>query len=114
MRLRTKLLMFSVGGGVVIAAVLMMFPDALDFLDALPSILTTMLLWPVAACEYLVALGPNMGSLSHPSHEATPLNVFAEMIGIALAWVFWSSVVFTVTGRRHRRDADVSVNASTL
>ena len=105
MRLRTKWIIFSAGGGVLVFALLAVFPDALDAMpvDAFPLILAEVLLWPVIVCEYLVPMTPNIGSPSHPIHEATPLNIVAAMIGVALSWVFWSSLVVTVIGFRQRR-----------
>lgn len=105
MRLRTKWLIFSAGGGVLVFALFAIFPDGLDALlsDALPPMLTTVLLWPVMVCEYVVPPTPNMGTPSHPFHEATPLNLFAAMVGFALSWVFWSSLVFTAIDLRRRR-----------
>lgn len=101
MRLRTKLLTFSVGGGVLSGAVFAMFPDVLD---ALPPILTTVVFWPVTICEYFVPLGPNIGSPSYPLHEGTPLNVLAAVVGVALSWIFWSGLALTVIGRPRRSD----------
>ena len=101
MSLRAKLLTFSVGGGILFAALIAEFPNALN---AIPLPIIAVVFWPVSICEYLVPLGPNIGSPSHPIHEGTPLNVVAAVVGYALSWMFWSGLVLTIiTPRRQRK-----------
>jgi len=103
MRFSTKWLIFSLGGGILITAVLLVFPSALP--DTMPAPLdpiAAMVLWPVAVCEFLVGPGPRVGSPNHHLHEGTPLNMLAAVLGVGLSWMFYSSLVLLVTGARHR------------
>jgi len=108
MRLRTHWLMFSIGGGVLLAATLLVFPEALfvSFPRSL-DVLTTVVFWPVAVCEHFVGPGAAIGSPSQHLHEGTPLQLLAAVVGVALSWIFWSSLAFSLIAYRSRRNAPV-------
>ncbi|HEV2323377.1 MAG TPA: hypothetical protein VGS10_05460 [Terracidiphilus sp.] len=91
MRLKTKWVILSFGGGIIIAVILLVLPGALFV--SFPSshdILADVVFWPVIICEYLVRPGPSLGRPSEHLHEGTPVNMLAAAIGIALSWVFWA------------------------
>ena len=102
MRLRTKWLLISVVGGVVITATLLFSENVM--LEVPPSVeaVARVVLWPVAVCEYLVGPGPNIGPPEKHQHEATPVQFLAAVIGIGLSWMFYSSVLFVILRSRHR------------
>ena len=97
MRLGTKWGVFSIGGCLLIAAALLVFPGALFvFLPPPLDVLANVIFWPVAICEQFVGPGPSLGSPSEHLHEGTPVHMVAAAIGIALSWMFWSSLIFVV------------------
>jgi hypothetical protein len=107
MRLRTKWFVFTIGGGVLVAAALLAFPQALFVsVPAWLDVLTTVVFWPVIICEHLVGPGPSIGLPSEHLHEGTPVHVLSAAMGVASSWMFWSSLVFLVilirTSRRNR------------
>ena len=108
MRLRTQWLIFSVGGGVLLAATLLVFPEVL-FVSFPPSldVLTRVVFWPVAVSEHFVRPGPTIGPSSQHLHEGTPLHLLAAVVGVALSWIFWSSVAFSLIAYRSRRNTQV-------
>jgi hypothetical protein len=118
MSLRTKWLLVSVVGGVLIAVALFLFPDTLfDAVADVPRPLeavANVVLWPVAACVYLSGPGPNIGTPEKHLHEWTPVQDFAVVIGIGLSWVFYSSVVFLIIWIHHKRRALRKTSAATL
>src|SRR5713226_4960123 len=109
MRLKTKWLLVSVVGGVLITVVLLVFADTLvDAVVDVPGPVGTVakvVLWPAAACLYLSGAGPNIGPPEKHWHEWTPAQDFAVATGIGLSWVFYSSVVFLIIWLRRRRRA---------
>jgi hypothetical protein len=104
MRLRTKWWIVSFGGSVAVAVALLMFPVLL-FNEAPPYVefLLLVICWPVIVCELLVGPGPSIGPPGANMHEGTPLHILAAVVGIALSWMFWSSLVFFVKRIRARR-----------
>lgn len=108
MRLRTKWLLVSVVGGVLMAVALFFSDMLFDAVAEVPGQLgavANVVLWPVAACVYLSGQGPNIGTPEKHLHEWTPVQDFAVVIGIGLSWVFYSSVVFLIIWIRHKRSA---------
>lgn len=108
MRLRTKWLLVSVVGGVLIAVALFFSDTLFDAVADVPGPLgavANVVLWPVAACVYLSGPGPNIGTPEKPLHEWTPVQDFAVVIGIGLSWVFYSSVVFLTIWIHQKRHA---------
>ena len=104
MHFSTKWLIFSFGGGAVIAAILLLFPSALpDNLPAPLDLIATVVLWPVPVCEFLVGPGATIGSSSQHLHEGTPVNIVVAVLGVGLSWVFYSSVVLFATCYWNRR-----------
>ena len=104
MRFSTRWVIFSFGGGVLVTAVLLLFPGALpDNIPAPLDLIATVVLWPVAVCEALVGPGPTIGGPNQHFHEGTPLNIVAAVLGVGLSWVFYSSLVLMATGLWHRR-----------
>ena len=110
MRLKTRWLLVSVVGGVLIAVVFV-FVSAETPIGVgvgVPGPLEAVakeLLWPIAVCLYLSGPGPNIGSPEKHLHEWTPVQDFAVITGIALSWVFYSSVVFLLIWLQQRRHA---------
>ncbi len=101
MPLRTKWWIVSFGGSVVIAVALLLLPALL--FDEPPQYLGYLLLvicWPVIVCELLVGRGPSIGSPDAHMYEGTPVHILAAVIGIALSWMFWSSLVFFIVSVR--------------
>ena len=116
MRLRTKWLLVSVVGGVLISVVLFVADTSIDAVVGAPSPLgavANVVLWPVTVCLYLSGPGPNIGSPEKHWHEWTPVQDFAVVTGIGLSWVFYSSVVFLVISFQHRRRALRKTSATT-
>lgn len=111
MRLRTKWLIVSFGGSVAVTVALLVFPGLL--FDDAPSYLVYPLLvicWPVIVCELLVGPGPSIGPPGAQMHEGTPVHILAAVIGVALSWMFWSSLVFFIKGIRvHRQNHNLTV-----
>jgi membrane associated rhomboid family serine protease len=87
--LKRRLLISLVCGFLVAAALI----AVVDLFDP-PEIITNVLLWPVAACVYLVGPGPNIGPPEKHMHEGTPVHVLAAMVGYLLSWIFYSILVF--------------------
>jgi hypothetical protein len=108
MRLRTKWLLVSVVGGVLIAVALFFSDTLFDAVADVPGPLgavANVVFWPVAAWVHLSGPGPNIGTPEKPFHEWTPVQDFAVVIGIGLSWVFYSSVVFFTIWIHHKRRA---------
>lgn len=103
MRLRTRWLILSVGGGIVVTALLSIFPQLLDIsFPPAVDLVSVPLLWPVVVCEHLVGPGPSMGSPGRHLHEGTPIHLLAAVVGVALSWMFWTSVAILVISYRSR------------
>src|ERR1700687_3382391 len=83
MRLRTQWLIFSVRGGAVAAAALLVFPNALSpsFPPSLDQIMRVFF-WPVVLCEHLVGRGPTIGPPNRHLHEGTPVHLLAAVVGL--------------------------------
>lgn len=98
MRLKTIWPLVSVGGAVLIPALLLfILPDTPLLSVKLPSSLEAVgkiVLWPKAVCLYLVGPGPNIGFSESTIHEWTPVQDFAVAIGLGLSWAFYSSIGF--------------------
>jgi hypothetical protein len=107
MRLRTKWVLISIAIGFLNAVVLLVFQGAL-FVSIPPSldVIADVIFWPVTVCEHLLGPGPSLGPPNEHPHEGTPVQMFAAAIGIAVSWMFWSSLTFLVihirTNRRNR------------
>jgi hypothetical protein len=81
MRLKTKWLLVSVAGGVLIAAVLLFVSvnTPIGVGVGVPGSLgavAKVVLWPIAVCLYLSSPGPNIGSAEKHLHEWTPVQDF--------------------------------------
>jgi len=106
MRLKTKWLLVSVAGGLLIAVALFFSDTLFDAVADVPAPLgaaANVVLWPVAVCVHLSGPGPNIGTPQKPFHEWTPVQDFAVVIGIGLSWVFYSSIVFLLIWLRQKR-----------
>jgi len=106
MRLKTKWLLVSVVGGLLIAVALFFSDTLFDAVADVPAPLgaaANVVLWPVAVCVHLSGPGPNIGTPQKPFHEWTPVQDFAVVIGIGLSWVFYSSIVFLLIWLRQKR-----------
>ncbi|HYL62580.1 MAG TPA: hypothetical protein VE077_08155 [Candidatus Methylomirabilis sp.] len=106
MRLRTKWLLVSIVGGVLITVVLFVFADTfLGVVRDMPGpvgAVAKVVLWPVAVCVYLSGPGPSIGPPDKHLHERTPVQDFAVMAGLGLSWVLYSSLVFFIVWLRRR------------
>src|SRR5262249_2240551 len=108
MRLLWKWMLVSFGGAVTITVALATLPERL--VDA-PGHKSThirdgvveVILWPVAVCVYLAGHGAPIGPPERHMYEATPVQVIAAFVGIALSWFFYSSLVFLIIWFRKRR-----------
>jgi predicted Na+-dependent transporter len=116
MGLRTKWLLVSVVGAVLIPAVFLFvlidMPIGVGIgvprsLEALAKVV----LWPIALCLYLSGPGPNVGSAEKHLHEWTPVQDFALVAGIGLSWAFYSSIVFLLIWFQHKRRMPKTVNS---
>jgi hypothetical protein len=107
MSFRTKWAVSIVVGGVLIAVVLLAFPDVL-FLPVRPSLnaLVSVFLWPVFLCEFLAGPGPSIGPPSKHLHEGTPVHMLAAVVGVALSWMFWSSLIFFLIRAKNRQSSE--------
>ena len=110
MPLKTRWLLVSVLGGVLVAVVLF-FVSAetpigvgLDVPRPLEAV-GKVLLWPIAACLYLVGPGPNVGLPDRRLHEWTLVQDFAVIAGVGLSWVFYSSIAFLLIWFHRKRQA---------
>jgi len=104
MRLRTRWLIFSVGGGALAAAALLFFSNALSpsfppLLDQIMRVIS----WPVILCEHLVGPGPIIGPPNRHLHEGTPVQLLAAVVGLNITWMFWSGLVLLIIHSRTRR-----------
>jgi hypothetical protein len=104
-RLTTKWLIVSVGGAVLMTVALFLFSDDVVF-DVPPSVETAanIILWPVAVCEHLAGPGPSIGPPEKHWHEGTPVQFVAAVVGIAVSWMFYSTIVFLTLWFRARRN----------
>lgn len=99
----------SVGGGMLIAAVLLFASVDSPLLGAgvdMPASVVTatkVVLWPIAVCLYLSGPGPSIGPAEKHLHEWTPVQDFAVVAGIGLSWAFYSSIVFLLIWLRQKR-----------
>ncbi len=116
MRLKTKWLLVSGVGAVLMVAVFLFVsvdtPIGVGMgvphsLEAVAKVV----LWPIAVCLYLSGPGPNIGSAGKHLHEWTPVQDFAVVAGIGLSWVFYSSIVFLLIGLQHKRRVPKTVNS---
>jgi hypothetical protein len=109
MRLPSKWLLVSLGGGVLITIALSTLPDRLidapdDKPDSLRDRVVEVVFWPIAVCVYLSGHGAPIGPPEKHKYEATPVQVIAAFIGIGFSWVFYSSLVFLIVWiRKYRR-----------
>jgi len=117
MRLKTRWLLVSLGGALLIAAVLLVVSIDTPFLgvgvDVPGSAVTVgkVVLWPIAVCLYLAGPGPNIGPAEEHLHEWTPVQDFAVVAGIGLSWAFYSSIVFVVIWLRQKQRFAKTVNS---
>ena len=111
MRLRTKWWIVSFGGSIATVLALLMFPVLL-FDEARPYLgyLLLVICLPVIVCEVLAGPGPSIGPPGAHMHEGTPIHILAAVIGVALSWMFWSSLVLFIKSiRAHRQNRKVAV-----
>jgi hypothetical protein len=109
MRLLSKWLLVSLGGGALVTVALSTLPSgaSVRWSDK-PSSLTDrvfeVVFWPIVVCVYLSGHGAPIGPPEKHMYEATPVQVIAAFIGIGFSWVFYSSLVFLIVWiRKHRR-----------
>lgn len=97
MRFRREWSILSFGGSVVITVALLVLPGIL-FVDVQPHlhVLLAVVFWPVVVCEHLVGPGPSLGPPGAHLHEGTPVHMFAAVIGMAISWMFWSSLALVL------------------
>ncbi len=107
MRLVTKWLLVSVGGGLLATVALSTLPDR--WIDApensshpIADRVIETVLWPIAICVYLSGPGAPIGPPEKHMYEATPVQVLAVFVGIGLSWAFYSSLVFLVLWWRRK------------
>jgi hypothetical protein len=110
MRLVTKWLLTSMGGGALLIAGFLAAPDSLLFLGEdephpVADKVVQAVFWPIAVCVYLSGPGVPIGPPEKHMHEATPLQVVAALIGIGLSWAFYSSIAFLIFWLWRRRRA---------
>ncbi len=109
MRLLSKWLVISLGGGVLVTIALSTLPDRLidapdDKPDSLRDRGVEVVFWPIPVCVYLSGHGAPIGPPEKHMYEATPVQVIAAFIGIGFSWVFYSSLVFLIVWiRKYRR-----------
>jgi hypothetical protein len=108
MKLIWKWLLVSVGGGIIVTVVLSTLPDRLiDAPEDKPHPMidraVEVVFWPIEVCVYLSGHGAPIGPPEKHMYEATPVQIFAVFVGIALSWVFYSSLVFLIVWVRRRR-----------
>ena len=116
MRLKTKWLLVSVVGAVLIPSVLLFVsvdtPIGVGIgVPGSVGAVAKIVLWPIAVCLYLSGPGPNIGSAEKHLHEWTPVQDFAVVAGISLSWAFYSSMVFLLIWLQHRRRMPKTVNS---
>lgn len=63
---------------------------------------TSVPLWPWMILQRALP-HPNLGTPEHPLYEGTALDMAAALVGLALSWIFYSSVVYTISAWRRRR-----------
>jgi len=108
MRLKTRWLLVSAGGAVLIAAVLLFasietpIGVGVDVPSSVGAVLKVVL-WPIGVCLYWAGPGPNIGPVEKHLHEWTPVQDFAVVAGIGLSWAFYSSIVFLLIWFRRKR-----------
>ena len=111
MRLGSKWLLVSVGGGVLLTSALLALPDTLlGAPESKPYPIVDKVVdavfWPMAVCVYLSGPGAPIGPPEKHMYEGTPVQVLAALVGIGFSWVFYSSLVFLIIWirkYRHRR-----------
>src|SRR5215813_5877787 len=92
MRFMTKWATVAIGGSLLVAAGLLIFPAALDIsVPARFDPLVAVIFWPVLLCEHLVGAGPQLGPSGRQMMEGTPVHAFAAAVGVGVSWMFWSS-----------------------
>jgi hypothetical protein len=116
MRLKTRWLLVSLGGALLIAAALLVvsIDTPIGFGVDMPGSAVTVgkvVLWPIAVCLYLTGPGPNIGPTEKHLHEWTPVQDFAIVAGISLSWAFYSSIVFVLIWLRQKRRLAKTVNS---
>jgi hypothetical protein len=97
MRLRTKWLLTSIGGSVLVAAGLLFVPDPFflsedDGAHPLTDKVLQAVFWPVPICVYASGVDPH----GKPRCEATPVQLIATLIGFGFSWTFYSSLPFFI------------------
>ena len=109
MRLMKKLMILSVGGGVLVTGaltvVLVLFADVLtkmatDVPGPLEAV-AKMVFWPATATLHLVRPGPNIGVPQKNLDDWTLFQDFAVASGVGLSWAFYSSVAFFIFWLRY-------------
>lgn len=116
MRLISKWLLVSVGGGVLATCILFALPDTLlvatdDKSHPIIDRVVEAVFWPTAVCVYLSGPGAPIGPPEKHMHEATPVQVIAAFAGIGFSWVFYSSLVFLIIwARKYRRRRRTPLN----
>jgi hypothetical protein len=103
MRLRTKWLLTSIGGGVLVAAGLLFVPDPFflaedDGAHPLIDKVLQAVFWPVPICVYVSGPGSAIGvdPQGKTHYEATPVQLIATLIGFGFSWTFYSSLSFFI------------------
>ena len=116
MRLKTRWLLVSLGGALLIAAVLLFVsvdtPIGVGIgVPGSVGAVAKIVLWPIAVCLYLSGPGPNIGSAEKHLHEWTPVQDFAVVAEIGLSWAFYSSAVFVLIWLQQKRRLAKTVNS---
>jgi hypothetical protein len=116
-RLKTRWLLVSLGGALLIGVLLLVVSIDTPLLGVgvdVPGWAVTVgkvVMWPIAVSLYLSGPGPNIGPEEKHLHEWTPVQDFAVVAGISLSWAFYSSIVFVLIWLRQKRRVAKTVNS---
>jgi hypothetical protein len=114
MRLISKWLLVSLGGGVLFTVALSTLSSGGSIRrsgkpDSFRDRVVEDIFWPITVCVYLSGHGAPIGPPEKFMYEATPVQVIAVFIGIGFSWVFYSSLVFLIIWiRKYRRRTRIS------
>jgi hypothetical protein len=83
----------------VLAALLfgtLVFVGAYGWRTQLPAGFARVVFWPVTLLIKAAGTGPNIGTAERPTYEWTPVHLLALGLGLALSWLFYVLVAYSV------------------
>ena len=74
----------------------LVFVGAYGWRAQLPAGFARVVFWPVTLLIKAAGTGPNIGTAERPAYEWTPVHLLGLGLGLALSWLFYVLVAYSV------------------